>query len=165
MSEQRRWGKAGVQLTGQEAAHRDRLAVVRGIARDEQRIEDARIAQEKWKCGLVVPHAITTALNTHGLYGPEVDAACGVREPAVDLWEEGKLYPTWEQLQALARLTQYPVIYFVTARQPINVLDTSMRFHLKPSALTALDQTVMRYPDEVWQRCPGTGWPSAGDLS
>lgn len=159
-----RWGKAGVRLTPAEAAHRDRLAVVRNAEREEQRAEDDRIAFEKWQCGLVVPHAITTALNALGLYGPEVDEACGVREPAVDLWEEGKLYPTWGQLLALARLTRYPVIYFVTARQPIGVLDTSMRFHGKPSVLAA-DQPVMRYPDAVWQRCPRTGWPSAGDLS
>jgi len=165
VTERKRWGKAGVQLTPQQAAHRDRLAVVRRAERDEQREIDNRVAFEKWKCGLVVPHAITTTLNAHALFGPEVDEACGVREPAVDLWEEAKLYPTWEQLQALARLTQYPVIYFVTARAPISVLDTSMRFHLKPSALTAFDQPVMRYPDEVWQRCPGTGWPGAGDAS
>lgn len=164
MTGRKRWGKAGVQLTPEQAAHCDRLAVVRSAQREKQRVEDDRIAFEKWKCGLVVPYAITTALNAHGLYGPEVDDACGVREPAVDLWEEGKLYPTWEQLLALAGLTQYPVVYFVTARQPISVLDTSMRFHVKPGVL-ASEQPVMRYPDDVWQRCPGTGWPSAGDLS
>jgi hypothetical protein len=92
MSELRRWGKAGVQLSPQEAAHRDRLAVVRSAARDMQRAENDRVAFEKWKCGLVVPHAITMALNAHGLYGPEVDRTCGVREPAVDLWEEGSCW-------------------------------------------------------------------------
>jgi hypothetical protein len=69
------------------------------------------------------------------------------------------------QLLALSRLTEYPVIYFVTARQPISVLDTSMRFHVKSSLLSPHEQPVMRYPDDVWQRCSGTGWPSAGELS
>jgi len=38
--------------------------------------------------------------------GPWVDEACGAREPAVDRWEQGLFYPTWEQLCKLAALTR-----------------------------------------------------------
>ncbi|GAT01321.1 DUF4031 domain-containing protein [Mycolicibacterium fortuitum] len=67
---------------------------------------------EAWREGRVSPRAITAALDIRQLYGPEVDRACGVEEPAVDQWEAGQLYPSWEQLQALARLTGFPVRFF-----------------------------------------------------
>jgi transcriptional regulator with XRE-family HTH domain len=58
------------------------------------------------------PTRITAALNLRELYGPEVDRACGVAEPAVDMWESGELVPTDEQVAALAELTRMPVDYF-----------------------------------------------------
>lgn len=51
------------------------------------------------------PKRITMALDARGLYGPEVDLACGAREPDVDRWETGDLVPTPEQLAKLAALT------------------------------------------------------------
>lgn len=67
-----------------------------------------------WRAGRVIPHRITMALDLHGHHGPQVDAACGVEEPAVDMWEAGTLYPTWEQLQALAGICpQVTIAYFV----------------------------------------------------
>ena len=67
---------------------------------------------EAWREGLLSPRAITAALDARALYGPEVDRACGVEEPAVDQWEAGQLYPSWEQVQALARLTGVGVQFF-----------------------------------------------------
>lgn len=154
------WGTAGVRRTPEEAARRNGLAVLRNETRIAKQAEDDRIAYEKWRVGMVVPSAITRALDMHGLYGPEVDEACGVREPAVDLWEAGKLYPTWEQLRLLAKLTGYPPLWFVTLRELISVLDTSMVYHLPRSDRNWADmQLITRYPDDVWQRCPGTGLP------
>ncbi|MGJ6127377.1 hypothetical protein QN239_32885 [Mycolicibacterium sp. Y3] len=72
-------------------------------------------AFEAWRDGLVSPRAITAALDMRALYGPEVDRACGVEEPAVDQWEAGQLYPSWEQLQALSRLTGFAVDFFTRA--------------------------------------------------
>lgn len=69
-------------------------------------------AKTRWQRGLTVPHRITLALDIARLDGPEVDEACGVQEPAVDLWECGRLYPTWEQLCRLAQLTGFPVAFF-----------------------------------------------------
>lgn len=156
----RRWGKAGVRLSPQQVVERDRQALLRRARADEENAERLRVTYEKWAAGLVVPSAITTALDMHGLEGPGVDAACGVREPAVDLWEAGKLYPTWQQLLALAALTDRHPIFFVTARRSLSVLDTSMRFHLRPgNGVTAKDVRLGRYPDDVVARCPGTGWP------
>lgn len=71
----------------------------------QQREREARTA-------VPVPYRITQALDLHALYGPEVDRALGGEEPMVDLWEEGKLVPTREQIEALARLTDFPVSYF-----------------------------------------------------
>lgn len=68
--------------------------------------------REWWAAGKLVPARITLALDLRGLYGPEVDTACGAREPDVDRWEEGVLYPTWEQLLKLAELTDFPVLFF-----------------------------------------------------
>uniref|UniRef100_UPI003F4933FE helix-turn-helix domain-containing protein n=1 Tax=Streptosporangium sp. CA-235898 TaxID=3240073 RepID=UPI003F4933FE len=59
-----------------------------------------------------IPYRITTALDSRGLDGPEVDRACGVEEPAVDQWETGELIPTREQIALLAKLTDYPTSFF-----------------------------------------------------
>nr|WP_172685887.1 helix-turn-helix transcriptional regulator [Prescottella equi] len=66
-----------------------------------------------------VPFRITTALDMADLHGPEVDAALGVPEPTVDLWEEGKLVPTDDQLHRLAKLG-FPVAYFFRERPAQN---------------------------------------------
>lgn len=66
-----------------------------------------------------VPARITAALDLCGLYGPEVDHACGVEEPAVDRWEAGELVLTGEQVRALARLTGFPVAFFYQPMQPV----------------------------------------------
>jgi hypothetical protein len=58
------------------------------------------------------PQRITLALDYRQLYGPEVDKACGVEEPTVDLWETGEVVPTFEQIEALGALTQFPVAFF-----------------------------------------------------
>lgn len=143
MPEGRRWGKAGVRITDAEAqaeARRERAEAnkaklldqnrertdaataaaksstppshARALAR-QQREQATQRAYQEWRAGKVVPHRITTALDLRSLYGPRVDEACGVEEPAVDEWEEGVRYPTWEQLLALAELTGYPVAFFV----------------------------------------------------
>lgn len=93
---------------------------------------DTGQAREAWRRGHVIPHRITTALDLRELYGPEVDRACGVQEPAVDEWEEGVRYPTWEQLLALADLTGFPVKFFTTMlpANPVRVSDTTLAFHM-----------------------------------
>lgn len=58
------------------------------------------------------PERITTALDAAGLWGPEVDRACGVEEPTVDLWESGALVPTRGQVEALAALTGLTPAFF-----------------------------------------------------
>lgn len=91
---------------------------------------------------IAVPWRITLALDVRALYGPEVDEACGVAEPAVDRWESGDERPTSRsavvqpklrvlapkpgapfsperlpstaaQLHRLAVLTEMPVWFFV----------------------------------------------------
>lgn len=158
MTERRRWGKAGERLTPEQARQRDALALRRQAQSAERRAEDDRIAREKWAAGMVVPHNITLALDTLGLEGPEVDLACNAREPEVDMWEAGKLYPRWDQLVALAELTERTPRFFVDARPRLSIFDTSMKFHVDPRSLTMRELPVMWYPDHVVGRCPGTGW-------
>lgn len=124
-----RWGKAGVRLTEQEAAHRGRTAVA---TRNRQAITDAsnlRIAYRLWRAGEVKPYMITRVLDSHSLYGPEVDDACGAAEPDVDLWEAGKLYPTWRQLRLLAEVCGTTPRFLCTPRGVLTVEQTSLRFH------------------------------------
>lgn len=105
------YGKAGVPLTPEElearsrarAARRNRQAAAEAAALEEARARHAR--------GLVRPYMITHALDAMDLYGPEVDTACGVREPTVDLWEAGHVYPTFDQLCALATLTRVTPLF------------------------------------------------------
>lgn len=114
------WGKAGVRRTEQEAieAATD-IARRRGRERVMKQQFAAR-AHAAWSRGEVKPFLITRALDLRGLYGPEVDRACGVEEPAVDRWEAGELYPTWEQLEALARLTRLEPGFFTRGVEPMD---------------------------------------------
>lgn len=85
------------------------------MSRDRQRYRSAQLRQEEQRLlatARPIPQRITTALDMAGLYGPEVDRALGVEEPAVDLWEAGELEPTPDQLRALADMTGYPVRFF-----------------------------------------------------
>lgn len=146
----RRWGKAGVPLNAEdaEAARRARVAAankakLRAEADQTQthpdpprayyereQVDDIDAARTEWAAGHVYPHRITQALNIRNLDGPEVDRACGVEEPAVDEWEQGVRYPTWEQLLALARLTGFDPWFFTRpVRHIIQPSDTSMPFH------------------------------------
>ena len=61
-----------------------------------------------------MPHRITQILDYHQMYGPEVDEALGVEEPAVDMWEAGELVPTHAQIMRLALLTDTAPEFFYT---------------------------------------------------
>ena len=69
-------------------------------------------------CQAPNPHQITLALDSRCLYGPEVDSTLGGREPMVDEWESGKRIPTFEQIMALAYLTEYPILFFYEPDSP-----------------------------------------------
>lgn len=93
--------------------------------RERRRLE----AYQEWRAGRVVPHRITMMLDLLRLDGPGVDEACGVQEPAVDMWEAGTLYPTWEQLCALAMLCGGEPMMFTLPLPVEYPLKTSLRFH------------------------------------
>lgn len=90
----------------------------------------------RWRRGLVVPHRITVALDIRELHGPQVDQACGAREPDVDRWETGQKYPTWEQLLALAELTRFDVAFFTPEPDQIHALGPGVMFACKRSSRT-----------------------------
>src|SRR5690349_14012749 len=122
-----RWGKAGQRLDDRELEERRRAAVGRrnraALAADANEV----VAYKLWRAGEVRPYVITQALNARGLFGPEVDVACGAREPDVDLWEAGKLYPTWEQLLLLAKLVGVTPRFLCQRGSDLAVADTSLR--------------------------------------
>jgi hypothetical protein len=135
----RTWGKAGKQISREEAAGR---ALARrnkaAAAREREQSDHERYLDEAyrlWRAGEFRPYQATFLLNLRGLYGPEVDEACGAEEPAVDEWEDGIRYPTWDQLLALADLCDTPPRAFVAAADPLRPQDTSMRFHFPPESL------------------------------
>lgn len=150
-----RWGKAGERLAPDEAEKRDRIRA--------RHANEARAAAEKgeaetrriWEQGLLRPHRITLALDLRSLEGPEVDIACGAKEPDVDRWEAGELYPTWEQLCLLAQLTGQPLAFFARQESP-EMGWTTIDFHMKGArrdpvlqfSHTALVMAGIREPDE-----------------
>lgn len=66
----------------------------------------------------ITPSRITMALDAGDHYGPEVDVACGGAEPMVDEWEAGLRQPTADQVERLAELTGYPVVFFTLPDPP-----------------------------------------------
>ena len=113
----RQWDADGNLLTSREIRQQD---------------EAERAARDAWERGQVVPHRITIALGD--LEGPGVDEACGAREPAVDEWEAGTRYPSWEQLLALADLTGFDVRFFLMPKDGIHTLGPGVMFVCKRSA-------------------------------
>ncbi len=142
----RRWGSAGVRLTQHEARAADLRAGLRRL-RDRQAFDEAR---RKWEAGELVPARITIALDLHELYGPEVDATCGVAEPDVDRWEAGELYPTWEQLLALSAITPRVTLpfFFIPANEQAW---STLEFHMPPSELP---KRVARFKPEAFTAAP-----------
>lgn len=157
--EERRWGKAGVRLTDREAAAIDMRNARRRAESERAAERDEHEGRDAWARGLIRPWAITLALNARGLYGPEVDEACGTVEPAVDMWEDGQLYPTWPEFKALAELTGYPLKHFWIHRDPMPVEATTLRFHLPPEVLAAPGPVPCFIPEAIQaatgtSRCP-----------
>jgi hypothetical protein len=58
------------------------------------------------------PSRITVALDTAGLFGAEADRTLGVIEPTVDLWEQGVIVPTDDQIADLAARAGVTVEWF-----------------------------------------------------
>lgn len=148
-SPRRRWGRAGVRLSETEETARDTAGAARRAARERHQAERREIARAKWAEGLVCPALITVALDAAGLEGPEVDRACGGEEPMVDLWEEGRLYPTFPQLCSLAELTGKTPEYF-TRRHLVGQSPwgwTSLRFHVADPEVLDLGPRIERFSD------------------
>jgi hypothetical protein len=142
------WIKPGVRADHRETAKRRQES---GRRKAQTDLAEKRIlaeARSGWEQGLVRPFRITNALDSRGLDGPEVDEACLAHEPDVDQWEAGTLYPTFEQLLALAKLTDYPAHYFVVPPTEADRLGWQFStLHLHVSK--AEREEMMREPDPV----------------
>lgn len=152
-----RWARAGVRADPKEARARagklNQTKAARAAALEE--------ARTKWARGLVRPYLITQALNLRGLEGPDVDVACLAAEPDVDNWEAGILYPSFEQLVALAELTGVQPRFFTSSvrEPPMAWWETSMRFHVRrePDLLEAAGPVMAFTPEAV--RAAGLVYP------
>lgn len=127
-----RWGKAGQRLDEAAAEERRRARLAEANRARAHREVDDRRARELYEAGQLAPWRITMSLDSKELYGPEVDAACGAREPDVDLWEAGELYPTWEQVLKLAELCGCTPRFLMHDPSDAGRIDwngTTLRFH------------------------------------
>lgn len=163
----RRWGKAGIRLDADGRPDDSRTRQLRAEANRARlaREQSDRIAYQRWRDGLVVPHRITLALDIHMLDGPEVDIACKAREPEVDQWEAGERYPSWEQLCALAELTCVtPGFFTAHGIEPLALWQTSMWHKMSAPERRAYEKSwkppVMRYPRAVLAERP----PAPADM-
>lgn len=147
------WIKAGVRANPREAAKLRQDAGRRKIQDDLSEKRILSEARRGWEQGLVRPFRITYALDSRGLDGPEVDEACLAHEPDVDRWEAGLLYPTFEQLLALAKLTDYPPHYFTLP--PSTGDRMGWRFSTLKYHIPKVDrEEMMRAPDPVMAFIP-----------
>lgn len=136
---QQRWG--GASGVPPEPQPEPRSATnLSAAAVDRQRLLGAasKQQQDRERSATPVPYRIAAALNLRELYGPEVDEACGVVEPAVDQWEAGELVPTAEQVELLAALTDFPVAFFYAPVEP----ETVRTFLCGKDGLTVVTSTI-----------------------
>jgi len=128
MSEHWKWKKVG-----QRRSDLDKYwATAAAQNGEEHRKASLALAHQRWRDGKLYPWRITLALDYGGHEGPEVDVACGVAEPCVDMWEDGHLYPTWEQLLKLAELTGFQPVFFTIESGAPRFEQTSLAHHTKP---------------------------------
>ena len=120
-----RWASAGVRVDQAETRKRAGQRNANQFA-NVAMLERAKAA---WARGEMKPAGITLMLDMNGLEGPEVDTACLAAEPDVDNWEAGTLYPSWEQVVALAELVGCSPEFFMWDRHYDENMQTSMRFH------------------------------------
>lgn len=120
----------------------------------------------RWQAGGLRPSVITGAFDPQArggrgalfastqFVGPWVDEACGTREPAVDRWEQGLLYPTWEQLCKLVALTRTPLDTLLNSPDTPNLLNGCAQ---EPTAFAlrqrfhplVVDATVNAHPHQA----------------
>ena len=95
------------RLTTQERARSKRVLQAAAQTAHDQRRTLLRIDALAGR-RVPTPSRITCALDLCGLDGPQVDADLGVLEDppvVVDEWEAGRRVPTWDNIVALAALT------------------------------------------------------------
>jgi len=150
------------------ARFRFRVAGDRAAARLRKRAEWAAVAAqrraahdrayEQWATGALAPYRITRALDAAELYGPDVDIACGAQEPAVDEWEAGTRYPTFEQLLALAALTHQSPDSFIAREgdEDLDLRDTTMWCHISKAERARWRPPITEFTAAAVEECPGT---------
>ncbi|WP_128644983.1 hypothetical protein [Rhodococcus sp. BS-15] len=142
--------------TDPDAAQLRRRAA-RSLA-DNRRGDAFAEVELRWAAGEIVPFRITQALDGAGLFGPEVDTACGAAEPAVDEWEAGIRYPTFEQLLLLADITGHAPEWFFDRglEVEIDIRDTTLWWHLTERQRQQWRPPIGEFTERAIQSCTGT---------
>lgn len=115
---QRRERRRTAQPAGAFGPSGRKRAVINRVMVKVEAAEERRDPAAYYARKTPTPQRITTALDLCGLYGPEVDRALGGEEPMVDEWESGARVPDFGQVQALAKLTDFPVKFFYQPPSP-----------------------------------------------
>lgn len=147
-----KWGKAGQRLT--EAQSRQRAFAIR--QRGHATVNDLEQSYERWRNGMMVPWRITHALDAGRHEGPHVDLACGAVEPAVDEWETGTRYPTWEQVGLLAKFTGYPIAFFFHESPAPDIQASTLWIHMSQRERERYRAPVEEFDVDAASRCAGT---------
>lgn len=87
-------------------------------------------ARQGWETGAIVPHCITSALDLSGRRREALSAACGVPNETLQAWEAGIVYPTWDQLVALARETGVHPAFFAKAASSLDLISATLTMTL-----------------------------------
>jgi hypothetical protein len=114
----RRQQRCAVQPAGAFGPSRSKQAVIDRVMARVDAAAEKRDPSAYYAGKAPAPERITLALDSCELYGPEVDRALGGEEPMVDEWEAGLRVPGFAQVQALAKLTGYPVRFFYQPPPP-----------------------------------------------
>ncbi len=118
MARQRRQRRASTQPVGAFGPSLRRQVTINRVMAKVDHAEERHDPAAYYAGKTPTPERITMALNLRDLYGPEVDQALGGEEPMVDEWESGERVPSLAEVQALAKLTDFPVRFFYQPAPP-----------------------------------------------
>ncbi|WP_230990343.1 hypothetical protein [Rhodococcus oxybenzonivorans] len=99
---------------------------------------------ELWRAGKLVPWYISHLLDNGRHFGSGVDIACHAEEPAVDLWEAGRLCPSWDQTVALARLLDVRVRDLTHPDARPHHHEDRPRYRVRDNAILSFEPSVLQ---------------------
>lgn len=111
-----------------------------------------------WRDGYLVPGRITLAREHRHLPQQSLANVCGTDIEAIDLWEQGAEYPSWDEFQDLLIITGFPVEFFTRPVQGNGALFTVPKTWQNDDVL---ERELLRqeFCDDAKKHAL-TGWPT-----